>query len=41
MEIENLAHEKYDIAAQVLAFAEMKGEILAWKLFKIQKYGWN
>jgi sulfur relay (sulfurtransferase) complex TusBCD TusD component (DsrE family) len=29
VEIENMTHEKYDVAAQVQAFDELKGEILA------------
>jgi len=29
VEIENLTHERFDVAAQVLAFNEMEGEILA------------
>ena len=29
VEIENMTHETYDVAAQVQAFAELNGEILA------------
>ncbi|HRA70572.1 MAG TPA: DsrE family protein, partial [Trichococcus flocculiformis] len=29
VEIENMTHEKYDVAAQVQAFDELDGEILA------------
>ncbi|PTQ84936.1 uncharacterized protein involved in oxidation of intracellular sulfur [Trichococcus patagoniensis] len=29
VEIENMSHEKYDVAAQVQAFDELEGEILA------------
>ena len=29
VEIENLTHEKFDVAGQVQAFAEVEGEILA------------
>ncbi len=29
VEIENLVHEKFDVAAQIKAFYEVRGEILA------------